>query len=173
MSADGYCMDPDNTKAVTSLADKKPATVSEVRQLIGLLSYYCQFIPKFSVIASLLCELLQTSWNAMHFSVTNVRKKSSKKSNGQLASSTKISFEDKHQEALKELISCLVNNPLMAYPDPSTPYILPMDASQLGLGAVLYQQQKASCESLHMPHITYPHLKRTTTCTPASLNSSR
>ena len=142
VSADGYCMDPDNTKAVTSLADKKPTTVGEVRQLIGLLSYYRRFIPKFSVIASPLYELLQTSGNAPHLSATKVRKKPSKKSNGQLPSSTKISWEDKHQEALKELISYLVNPPLMAYPDPSKPYILHTDASQLGLGAVLYQHQE-------------------------------
>ena len=135
-------MDPNNTKAVTSLADQKPTTVGEVRQQIGLLSYYCRFIPKFSVIASPLYELLQTSVNATHFSATKVPKKSSKKSNGQLPSSTKISWEDKHQKALKELISYLVNPPLMAYPDPSKPYILHTDASQLGLGAVLCQQQE-------------------------------
>ena len=109
VSVDGYCMDPDDMKAVTNLADKKPTTVGEVRQLIGYLSYCCRFIPKFSVIASPLYELLQTSGNVTHFSVTKVPKKSSKKSNGQLPSSTKLSWEDKHQEALKELISCLVN----------------------------------------------------------------
>ena len=78
VSADGYCMDPDNMKAATSLADEKPTTVGEVRQLIGLLSYYLQFIPKN--FASPLYELLQTSVNATHFSATKVPKKSSKKS---------------------------------------------------------------------------------------------
>ena len=135
-------MDRDNTKAVTSLADKKPTTLGEVRQLIGLLSYYCQFVPKFSVIANPLYELLQISGNATHFSASKVLKKSRKKSNDQLPSSTKIFWEDKRQKALKELISYLVNPPLMAYPDPSKPYILHTDKSQLGLGAVLYQQQQ-------------------------------
>ena len=69
-SEKGYCMDPDNTKAVTSLADKTPSmtsladktpsTVRDVSKLVGLLGYYCRFIPKFSVIAKPLYDLLTT-----------------------------------------------------------------------------------------------------------------
>ena len=51
-------MDPDNTKAVTSLADKGPSIVRDIRKLVGLLGYYHCFILKFSVIAKPLYDLL-------------------------------------------------------------------------------------------------------------------
>ena len=43
---------------------------------------------------------------------------------------------------VEELITLLTNSPLLAFPDPEEPYILHTDASQDGLGAVLYQKQK-------------------------------
>ena len=151
-------MDPDNTKAVTSLAHKKPATVGEVRELNGLLSYHCRFIPKFSVVPRPLYELLQGSGNATHLSATKVLKKSNKKSNGQLPSNTKISWEDKHQEALKKLISYLVNSPLVAYPDPSNHTSSTRMQVNLALVQSSTNNRKTSCESLHMPQVSYPHL---------------
>ena len=42
---------------------------------------------------------------------------------------------------LEQLINCLVQPPVMAYPDFNSPYILHTDASETGLGAVLYQHQ--------------------------------
>ena len=42
---------------------------------------------------------------------------------------------------LEQLINCLVQPPVMAYPDFNSPYILHTDASESGLGAVLYQHQ--------------------------------
>ena len=58
VSDKGYIMDPDNIKAVTSLQDRIPKTVGEVRHLLGLFSYYRRFIPRFSITASQPCELL-------------------------------------------------------------------------------------------------------------------
>ncbi len=43
--------------------------------------------------------------------------------------------------ALEKLISCLVSAPVMAYPDPYSPYLLHTDVSETGLGAALYQEQ--------------------------------
>ena len=39
------------------------------------------------------------------------------------------------------MIDCLVQPPIMAYPDFNSPYILHTDALEIGLGAVLYQHQ--------------------------------
>ena len=40
------------------------------------------------------------------------------------------------------IVDLLIKPPLLAYPDPQKPYILHTDASQEGLGAVLYQRQQ-------------------------------
>eukprot|EP00795_Rhopilema_esculentum_P009111 gene9111-16770_t len=53
-----------------------------------------------------------------------------------------IEWTEEHQTALQELIKHLISPPIMAYPDPSLPYILHVDACQKGLGAVLYQRQE-------------------------------
>ena len=138
VSADGYTVDPNNTKAVTSLKDKTPVTVGEVRQLLGLLGYYRRFIPNFSSIASPLYELLTGQEKS---SKSNIHVKMTKKTNGQLPSTTKIEWKSEHQTVLEELIRHITSPPIMAYPNFNLPYIVHTDASEKGLGAVLYQQQ--------------------------------
>ena len=138
VSADGYTVDPNNTKAVTSLKDKTPVTVGEVRQLLGLLGYYRRFIPNFSSIASPLYELLTGQEKS---SKSNIHLRMTKKTNGQLPSTTKIELKSEHQTVLEELIRHITSPPIMAYPNFNLPYIVHTDASEKGLGAVLYQQQ--------------------------------
>ncbi len=130
--------DCDNTKAVTSLKHKIPATISEVRQLVGLLGYYRRFIPNFSKIARPIYALLtgQDGDNK-----PNIRTKMTKKTNGPLPSTTKIVLRREHQAALEDLIRHIIHPPIMAYPDFNLPYIVHTDTSEKGLGAVLYQQQ--------------------------------
>ena len=52
-----------------------------------------------------------------------------------------VQWTDKCQDALDQLIEPLVNLPVLAYPDFKEPFILNTDASETGLGAVLYQEQ--------------------------------
>ena len=66
----------------------------------------------------------------------------SKKKTHQVPSSTRVSWSDEHQSALNVLIDCLTSPPVMAYPDYKIPFVLHTDASQEGLGAVLYQKQQ-------------------------------
>ena len=42
---------------------------------------------------------------------------------------------------LEKLVDCLVNPPILGYPDYDFPFVLHTDASNEGLGAVLYQRQ--------------------------------
>ncbi len=52
-----------------------------------------------------------------------------------------IVWTDEHQTILEWLIDCLVEPPVLGFPDFSQPFILHTDVSNQALGAVLYQQQ--------------------------------
>ena len=57
------------------------------------------------------------------------------------SSRTSVIWEAKHQSALETLIDCITSPPVLAYPEYNSPFILHTDASQDGLGSVLYQEQ--------------------------------
>ena len=62
----------------------------------------------------------------------------------QVPSNRPISWTEEHQNVLDILINKLVSPPVMAYPNFTDPFILNTDASETGLGAVLYQRQKGT-----------------------------
>jgi len=139
VSEEGHWIDPKGIKAVASLASKKLRTVSEVRQLAGLLSYYRQYIPDFAKISKPLYELLNKSSTSVPSRET-LRKRTSAKSH-QLPSSTPITWTREHEQSLETLINYLTNPPIMAYPDYNKPCVVHTDACNHGLRAVLYQKQ--------------------------------
>ena len=139
VSKDGYRVDPSGITAVTTLAEKKPRTVGEVRQLIGFLSYYRRYIPNFACLAKPLYGLLNTP--KPESTPKHTVRRASDKRNGQLPSATPITWTKTHQQSLRELIGYLTNPPIMAYPDYEKPFIVHTDACNDGLGAVLYQRQ--------------------------------
>ncbi len=59
MSAEGSKMDPADTATVRALKEKRPSTVGQLRAVLGLLSYYRQYIQDFSKIAGPLYDLLK------------------------------------------------------------------------------------------------------------------
>ena len=61
--------------------------------------------------------------------------------NGQLPSSQPVDWKEEHQVVLENLIQQLTSPPVMAYPDFKEPFILHTDASEVCLGAVLYQKR--------------------------------
>ena len=133
VSPDGYRMDESSVTAVKSLLVHPPKTIGDIRKLLGLLSYYRRSIPSFAQRARPLYDLLVVP------SEDNVKMKNC---NGQLHSNVEIIWTKECQNALKCIIDLLVKPPMLAYPDPQQPYILHTDASQTGLGAVLYQRQE-------------------------------
>ena len=58
-----------------------------------------------------------------------------------LASNHRVTLTEEHQKRLDMLIHRLTSPPVMAFPDFTKPFVLHTDASQEGLGAVLYQEQ--------------------------------
>ena len=116
VSAEGYRLDPGKTEAVRALKDSEPKTIG-----------------KFARIAKPLFDLLQAPPDAK-----------SNSSNGKYSvpSSQPIQWQSQHQNALSELLDCLISPPILGYPDYSQPFELHTDASLQGLGAVLYQLQE-------------------------------
>ena len=160
VSAEGNKIDPADTAAIRVLKDKTPKTVGEVRQIMGLLSYYRQYIKDFSRIASPLYEPTKgpaTGENPQ----SHGRRVCMKRNAKVVPSHTPIEWKDSHQQILVQLMDCLIQPPVLAFPDFSQPFVLHTDASNKGLGAVLYQRQN---RKLHViAHCL--HQKKMITCT--------
>lgn len=92
-----------------------PRTQTQVRQLLGLASYFRRFIPKFSQTAAPLYRLTAGKTKA-------------------------IKWTNEHSNARTKLVECLTSEPLLRIFDPSLPIELHTDASALGYGAVLLQK---------------------------------
>ena len=142
ISQDGYRIDPKATNAVIAMKNLKPRTVGEVRRLMGLLGVYRRHIKNFAQIAKPVYDLLNHDLLGKK-NATSTRQSPGLRS-GQLPSSSPVKWEPRHQSALATLIGKITSPPLLAYPDYNAPFIVHTDASQDGLGAVLYQKQNGS-----------------------------
>ncbi|KAI2644445.1 Retrovirus-related Pol polyprotein from transposon 17.6 [Labeo rohita] len=96
----------------------KPETKTQVRAFLGLAGYYRCFIPNFSSLAAPLTDLTRK---------------------GQ---PEKIRWTATAEEALAKIKTALTSSPVLRVPDFSCPFLLQMDASDTGLGAVLSQVQE-------------------------------
>lgn len=136
VSAEGVRVDPKDLEAVLALKTKNPQTVGELRQILGFLSYYRSYIQHFAKIAKPLYELLQTKSAEPH-----LVPRQDKSKGPQLPSKTPIRWNADHQSTLERLVDMLMNPPVLAYPNFEEPFVLHTDASEKGLGAILYQHQ--------------------------------
>lgn len=101
---------------------------------MGFLSYYRSYIQDFSRMATAIYEVLQPKRNKDEQSQ---RKQGRQKGKGaQLLSQTPVEWTEKQREAL-----CKLTDMLTKHPDFELPFVLHADASNKGLGAVLYQSQ--------------------------------
>lgn len=105
--------DPRKVQAVRDYP--QPKTKKDVRAFLGLVVYYCRFIPQFASVAAPLSDL-------------------TRKGQPQLINWTEI-----QETAFKALKHSLMETPLLLVADPGKPYTLQTDASDRGLGAVLSQ----------------------------------
>ena len=92
-----------------------PTTVTQVRSFLGLVGYYRRFIKGFSKIAAPLNRLLEKN--------------------------RPFKWDDECTQAYQELKALLLQEPVVAYPDFTVPFRLYTDTSNIGLGAILAQQQ--------------------------------
>ncbi|KAI2652210.1 Retrovirus-related Pol polyprotein [Labeo rohita] len=144
VSKDGYTMDPAEVAPVQALKSRIPATVGDLRKLLGFISYYRAYIPDFSRLAKPLYQLLCSPSEVASPVQKSVRGKGiSGRRKGGLPSNIPIQWTQSHQETLNFLVDKLTSPPILGYPDLTQPFILHCDASQEGLGAVLYQRQNS------------------------------
>ena len=101
---------------------------------MGLLGVYRRHIKDFARIAKPIYELLDGKHH----------KAKPQPTNGQLPSKYPVKWTTEHGAAVNKLIGCITSPPILAYPDYNAPFVVHTDASQHGLGAVLYQNQEGT-----------------------------
>ncbi|CAF0859482.1 unnamed protein product [Brachionus calyciflorus] len=118
ISGKGVEIDEDRIKTMQN--HPKPKTTKQIKQFLGLVGYYRQFIPNFSDIVDPLNKLTRKN--------------------------TRFKWDENCENSFKKLIEFLTSPPILAYPDFSKTFILSTDASKVGLGAVLKQKDKDNKE---------------------------
>ena len=120
VSEKGIEVDPKKTEAVQKWP--VPKTVTDVRSFLGFTNQYRKLISKYAHVAGPLNELI---------SGDNSKKKKKE-----------VQWTSECQEAFEALKEHCCTNPVLAYADYKKPFRLHTDASDLGLGAFLYQQDE-------------------------------
>ncbi|KAK3543848.1 hypothetical protein QTP70_030068 [Hemibagrus guttatus] len=93
-----------------------PTTVKELQRFLGFANFYRRFIRNYSAIANPLTSLLRNKPKS-------------------------LPWTSSAEEAFNTLKEAFTTVPLLVHPDPDRPFIVEMDASTTGVGAVLSQQQ--------------------------------
>jgi hypothetical protein len=114
ISGDGISVDPSKVQEVMDW--KPPTSVHQIRSFLGLAGYYRRFIPNFSIIA--------------------------KPMTGLLMKGVKFSWDQKCKDAFHTLRAHLTTAPILAQPDVFKPFDIYCDASAIGLGCVLMQDNR-------------------------------
>ena len=120
VSEKGIEVDPKKTEAVQKWP--VPKTVADVRSFLGFTNQYRKFIPKYAHVAGPLNELI---------SGNNSKKKKKE-----------VQWTPESQEAFEALKEHCCTTPVLDYANYKKPFRLHTDASDLGLGVVLYQQDE-------------------------------
>ena len=112
-SAEGVKIDPAKIEQVQNWPG--PTSVRDVQSFLWLASYYRRFVSGFAGVARPLHKLTEK---------------------GRL-----FHWTEECQLAFDELKSRLVSSPILAYPSPTSMFVIDTDASDFRIGAVLSQQQ--------------------------------
>ena len=120
IGVDGVSMDPKRVEAIRNW--EVPRTYHEIQVFLGFCNFYRRFIPRYSIIA---CPL------------TNLLKGSVK---GKKPGTVKLSREE--LLAFRRLIAAFQSASLLRHFDPSKPIRLETDASNHGMAGILSQLSK-------------------------------
>ncbi len=127
ISAKGVATDPRKAQAVSQW--RRPSNITELRSFLGFASYYRRFVEGFAKIAAPLHRLVA------EFSSVRSRPKK------HVGLDFIDAWSEQCQQGFEELKVKLTTALVLAYADFSQLFILEVDASHGGLGAVLSQEQ--------------------------------
>ncbi len=102
-----------------------PSTIKKLQRFLGFSNFYWRFIQNYSTITSPLTSLLRNKPKS-------------------------LSWTPAAKEAFETLKDAFTHAPILVHPDPHKPFIVEVDASTTGVGAILSQQQGTPIQ-LH-PH---------------------
>ena len=106
-------MDPSKVKAVQEWP--QPGSVKQIQRFLGFANFYRRFIRGFSSIAAPISALVKAPQSRFHWS-------------------------QEAEKAFTELKRQFTTAPVLTHPDPSIPFVVEVDASDVGVGAVLSQR---------------------------------
>ena len=127
ISTEGVRMDPEKVKAVVNWPS--PESRKALQRFLGFANFYRRFIRNFSQLAAPLTALTSPSLT--------------------------FRWSDAAEAAFAKLKSCFVSAPILVTPDRSRQFIVEVDASEVGVGAVL--SQRASSDGKVHPCAYYSH----------------
>ena len=106
----------------------RPRTLKDLRAFLGFASYYRRFVEGFARLASPLHRLVGESQGPRKLPVPRTTLLDSK-------------WTEECTQSFQQLKQRLTSAPVLAYADFSLPFVVEIDASYQGLGAVLSQEQ--------------------------------
>ena len=137
-------MDPKKLKGVANWAT--PCSVTEVRQFLGFIGYYCYFVPKYSEVAHPLLDLTKktTPWH----------------------------WDNDQQTAFETLKNLMCTSPVLTQPNFNKQFFLQANASAYDVGAILSQEGEHLSPSLAKRHkpVRHPVAYYSTTFSPIERN---
>lgn len=126
ISGAGVSTDPQKIEAVANW--RRPCQVSELRSFLGFASYYRRFVEGFARLAA-----------PLHRLVAELAGTKSRKGSGR---DFLAAWSEECEKSFEGLKTRLTTAPVLAYANFSLPFILEIDASFGGLGAVLSQEHE-------------------------------
>ena len=111
-----------NSKKIEAIVKwPQPQTVTQMHSFLGFCNYYRKFIHRYAQIAKPLYKLISGDQTK--------------------TKQAKLFWDEKCEQASKALKDICSHTPVLAYADYTKLFQVHTDASELGLGAVLYQEQ--------------------------------
>ena len=127
---EGVKPNPNKIQAVRDL--KRPSNPTDVKSFLGLAGYYQKFVKTFSIRAKPIIEVTKETHP--------------------------FQWTSECEKAFQDLKDCLCSSPVLRYPDYTKEFVLTTDASNVGLGAILSQNDHPCyyiSRTLNKPEFNY------------------